>query len=248
MNRKYWRLTISLVFLTVSTVLYFVHYFIFRDTHHIFLYLVGDIAFLFTDVLIVTLIIDQLLHIRDKKTMMQKRNTIIGVFFIEIGNDLLKQLSAFDTRAENIRSELSAAAAWTKDEFTGLISRLKNAQYKMESRRADLLPLKTRLFDKKEFILRLLENPNLLEHEQFTDLLWAVVHLAEELAARKNLTGGLPEADYKHLSGDILRAYAALVSEWLNHMNYLREFYPYLFSLAVRTNPFDPLAVVEIQG
>jgi hypothetical protein len=44
------------------------------------------------------------------------------------------------------------------------------------------------------------------------------------------------------------RAYWALISQWLNYMNHLREFYPYLFSLAVRTNPFDPDAVVEIQG
>jgi hypothetical protein len=117
----------------------------------------------------------------------------------------------------------------------------------MESRKADLTILKTLLLDKKEFMLRILENSNLLEHEQFTDLLWAVLHLTEELSARKTLTG-LPEADYKHLSGDMQRAYATLVSEWLNYMTHLREFYPYLFSLAVRTNPFDPQAVAEIQG
>jgi len=31
-------------------------------------------------------------------------------------------------------------------------------------------------------LLGLLGNPNLLEHDSFTDLLWAVFHLMEELS------------------------------------------------------------------
>jgi len=30
-----------------------------------------------------------------------------------------------------------------------------------------------------------------------------------------------------------------LVRQWLAYMKYLKNFYPYLFSLAMRTNPFD---------
>jgi len=38
-----------------------------------------------------------------------------------------------------------------------------------------------------------------------------------------------------------------LVQEWLDYMEYLKVNYPYLFSLAMRTNPFDRKAspVVE---
>ena len=71
----------------------------------------------------------------------------------------------------------------------------------------------------------------------FTDLLWAVTHLTEELSHRKDLKT-LPNADYEHLSGDIKRAYIMLITEWLAYMKHLKESYPYLFSLAVRTNPF----------
>jgi len=52
------------------------------------------------------------------------------------------------------------------------------------------------------FMLSLLENPNLLEHDSFTDLLLAIFHLSEELAARDTLVG-LPQSDYEHLAGDI---------------------------------------------
>jgi hypothetical protein len=247
MNKSNWRIGIGLLLISISAVIYVIHYLIFRNAHDIFFYMVMDIAFVFVQVLMVTLILDQLLQARDKKVLMQKLNMIIGVFFIEIGNDLLKRLAEFDTRIGQIHSALRVNAQWSKKEFNDLSNRIKNDPHPMESRQADLTILKTLLLDKKEFMLRVLENPNLLEHEQFTDLLWAVLHLAEELASRRKLTG-LPEADYKHLSGDMQRAYWALISQWLNYMNHLREFYPYLFSLAVRTNPFDPDAVVEIQG
>ena len=88
------------------------------------------------------------------------------------------------------------------------------------------------------------ENPNLLEHESFAELLWAVSHLSEELDHRQNL-GNLTQTDSKHLAGDIERAYRLLMREWLSYMEHLKKEYPYLFSLAVRTNPFDPEASVE---
>ena len=49
----------------------------------------------------------------------------------------------------------------------------------------------------------------------------------------------MPEADIAHLAGDMTRAYKLLVFEWLLYMRHLQKNYPYLFSLAVRMNPFD---------
>lgn len=95
-------------------------------------------------------------------------------------------------------------------------------------------------------MLRLLENQNLLEHDAFTGLLMAVFHLAEELESRPDLSG-LSELDLRHIAGDMQRAYSLLISEWLSYMKHLRDNYPYLFSFAMRTNPFDPNASPEIK-
>jgi len=91
-----------------------------------------------------------------------------------------------------------------------------------------------------------LENPNLLEHESFTELLRAVFHLAEELANRNDVWQ-LPMSDKEHLAGDIKRAYVLLVAEWLDYMKYLKDNYPYLFALAMRTNPFDQEASAVVK-
>jgi hypothetical protein len=85
-----------------------------------------------------------------------------------------------------------------------------------------------------------------LEHETFTELLRAVFHLTEELEQRNDLRH-LSRADYEHLELDTERAYKLLIYEWLQYMEYLMNEYPYLFSLALRTNPFDPSAKVEIE-
>jgi hypothetical protein len=102
----------------------------------------------------------------------------------------------------------------------------------------DLIKLKNILIQKREFILMLLENPNLLEHDAFTDLLWAATHLSEELEARPSLVD-LPDSDLEHLAGDIRRLYDHLVSEWLDYIEHLKEKYPFLFSLVLRTHPFQ---------
>jgi len=88
----------------------------------------------------------------------------------------------------------------------------------------------------------LLDNPNLVEHESFTNLLFAILHLTDELANRHDLAR-LPESDYEHISEDIKRAYSQLMLQWLDYTKHLKRDYPYLFSLALRINPFDENAV-----
>ncbi|MFH1087010.1 MAG: hypothetical protein V1737_00310, partial [Chloroflexota bacterium] len=68
---------------------------------------------------------------------------------------------------------------------------------------------------------------------------WSVTHLDEELEARPSLTG-LSEKDLDHLAGDIRRMYDNLASEWLDYVEHLKSKYHFLFSLVVRTHPFQP--------
>jgi hypothetical protein len=70
--------------------------------------------------------------------------------------------------------------------------------------------------------------------------------LTEELEHRPDLRA-LPERDLAHLSIDIQRAYGKLIIEWIIYMKHLKSAYPYLFSLAVRRNPFDANASVIVE-
>lgn len=224
--------------LALSVFFYFVHYLIFKDAHHIFIYAVGDIAFVFIEVLLVTLIIHRVIEEREKNARLDKLNIIIGAFFSEVGMKLLKILSESDSRIEEIQQELVAEGESAEQKFGGISRYLKKHAYGIEKEKQDWEALKAFLVAKKDFLLRLLENPNLLEHESFTEVLRAVFHLAEELEARESLHG-LPDIDQKHLGGDVERVYGKLAHQWLEYMEYLKNNYTYLFSLSLRTNPFD---------
>ncbi len=217
-----------------------------RHTHHIWTFLVGDIAFVPIEVLLVTLIIHRLLSVREKRSLLNKLNMVIGTFYSEVGTVLLKMLSAFDPRSQQISKDLIPTTNWTDREFSLLSQKLKAYEYTIDYRRGDLKGLKDFLLEKRPFLLSLLENPNILEHDSFTNLLWAVFHLAEELAHRHDVKG-LYDSDVQHLCGDVERVYAHLVSEWIDYLRHLKKAYPYLFSLAMRTNPFDPDASPEIK-
>ena len=241
-----WQILLGLSLIALSALGYFIHYFIFRDTHHIFIYLIGDIAFVFLEVLLVTLILHQLLRYREKKAMLNKLNMVIWAFFSEVGGELLKIFINFDTKSSEITQDLIITNESFEKEFSKICKTIENHTYNIDSKRGDLKNIRNFLKEKRQFLLNLLENPNLLEHESFTNLLWAVFHLTEELTLRGSLNG-LQKTDCKHLAGDMKRAYHLLILEWLDYMKHLKVNYPYLFSLAVRTNPFDANASVEVR-
>ena len=241
-----WQIILGVSLIALSTIFYIIHYIIFRDAHHIFLYLIGDIAFVFIEVLLVTMIIHEVLAIREKRLLLEKMNMVIGSFFSEVGKDLLKIFASFDPQSERIQQSLIVTDRWTPAQFLAVSKSLKEYRHDIDISRSDVPGLKQFLVGKREFLLRLLENQNLLEHDSFTELLMAVFHLTEELESRADLLQ-LSEPDQKHLANDMRRAYSLLISEWLDYMKHLKENYPYLFSFAMRTNPFDPDATPEVE-
>lgn len=246
MTRLKWQITLGVLLIAVSAMLYYVQIVTFRSTRDTFFYLFQDLAFIPIQVLLVTLILNQLLNVREKLSMLNKLNMVIGTFFSEVGTTLLKSFAAFDQNTGKIRGELLVKGEWSDQQFAAAIKQVRSNDYKIQYTESDLQALKDFLTGKRDFLLGLLENPNLLEHETFTELLWSVFHLSEELAVREDLQH-LPPADGNHIAGDIRRAYTILIVEWLAYMKHLKKDYPYLFSFAVRTNPFDPTASPTIQ-
>lgn len=241
------RLVILAVILVISSfILYLIHFYFFKDLHHILIYLLGDIAYIPIEVLFVTLIIHGLMEYREKRNKLKKLNMVIGAFFSEVGNFLLKFFNSVIQSNEMLINKLNINNKWNKKKFQDAIFFLNHYDFKVDVSKKYLTGLKKQLIAKRSFLLRLLENPNLLEHDDFTDLLWAVFHLTEELDQRNNLLIS-PQTDIEHLKGDLLRICRFLLREWVLYMSHLKEDYPYLFSLAVRISIFNPDASVLIK-
>lgn len=241
MKRFNWYFVVGFLLIALSAALYIVHFFIFKDSHHIFIYFIGDLAFVPIEVLLVTVIIHRMLNMREKRTMMEKLNMVIGAFFNEVGTELMRHFFEFDENFSTVNKYFLTIQDWSKKEFTATRQKLNNFHFDINISKGDLDSLRAFFTEKRDFILMLLQNPNLLEHDTFTDLLWAITHLTEELACRDQCIDVL-DSDLEHLEVDMRRAYVLIIQEWLDYMNHLRVTYPYLFSLAVRMNPFNPEA------
>jgi len=242
-----WKLFAGVGLVLLSLVLYGVHFMIFHDEEHILVFFFSDLAFIPIEILIVTLIIDQLLASRERQARMEKLNMVIGTFFSTLGTPLLSMLARADEGVDAIRSELIFDGDWDSTRFREVNACVLSRKCTIPADRIDLEGLKHFLAANGDFLLRLLENPMVFEHESFTDLILAVTHLGEELQAREDLKY-LPPADLAHLSTDVGRVYERLVPAWLKYMEYLNAHYPYLFSLAMRQNPFDTAASVIVRS
>jgi hypothetical protein len=248
MRFRRWQVQIAATLIALAVLFYALRWALFpgQPLHNEMVrYLVDDIAFLFIQVLLVSMLVDGLLQRRAREAMLDKLNMIIGAFFSECGTELLGQLAVADTRLGEVRADLVATAAWRPADYERAKRAFRQHQPLIDPSACDLPALRSRLHLEKPYLLGLVGNQALLEHETFTDLLWAVTHLAEELDARGDVSE-LPRPDADHIASDVKRVYTLLGVQWLDYLLHLQTQYPYLFSLALRTNPLDPEASATI--
>jgi hypothetical protein len=241
MVRPSWKVYTALILLGLSAVLALSHFLLFGNAKDLLFYLALDIVFVPVQVLLVTLIIERLLNEREKLAMIKKLNMVIGAFMSEVGAEFLRRVDSFCGEAPDLVRHLAVQDSWSKADYRAAADFAERYQANLNADAGQLLELRNYLLGKRHFVLALLQNSNLLEHDRFTDLLWAICHLTEELEARNDF-GALPSSDRHHLHGDIQRANSMLIREWLSYMQHLKADYPYIYSLAIRTNPFNPEA------
>ena len=178
------------------------------------------------------------LNRRENRLRLHKLQMLVGLFYSEIGNRLLRIFADSDPLGELERQSLKIAESWTMSDFRQARQLLPTLHFSVSVELLDLPGLRDFLDRRSDLLARLLESPFLLEHGSFSDLLLATLHLKEELLARPSLTA-LSEADARHLTGDINRVYLQLARHWITYAEHLQAEYPFLYSLVVRTNPFQ---------
>ena len=170
-------LLIILLLVAISALLYGLQLFIFHDKKDTLFYLLQDLAFLPLQVAIVTVALGWALNAREKKERLKKINIEISAFFSEAGTDMLRSLLGFARLPEGGGWGLDVTAQWSAADFQAAAARMRDAPFTADCGNSELEALKRLLLEKRSFLLGMLVNPNLLEHDTFTDMLWAVNHL-----------------------------------------------------------------------
>jgi len=238
---------ITFIFLlALSSIVYLLQLTIFNTPRDTFFGLMQDLAFLPISVALVTIALSKMIEEREKRERLNKTNKLLSVFFSEFGIDLMRQLISCVSNMEEIASHLNIKAEWSSRNYDETIDVLKSLKIKVESKRICLVELKEMLGKKRGILIVILSNPALLEHEAFTDMIWAIFHLSDELLARERLDS-LPNSDIGHLNNDIERAFRAILIHWVGYMKHVKKCYPYLFSLELRRNPFNKDAQIIVK-
>ncbi len=238
MKRKIkWQYPFALGLLILSTLLYGIHYLIFRDSQNIFFYLLHNIAFIPIQAILVGLVLDKILEKKEKEKVMNKLNMIIGVFFSEVGIKFVKKVSEYDLSLEKYKDDFIIKGNYTEKDLKVVHNCLSNYKGNLIMSGEAILSVGTALKSKRDFLIKLIENPVLLEHDNFTELLMAIFHLVEEMNYRGDLVQ-LSKEDIEHLTNDIKRAYNIIINEWIEYIIYLKNNYPYLYVSAISINPF----------
>ena len=250
-KRLSWKVKFSIVMILLIIIIYGSNYLVLGDGEHIISYVWTHLGFIPVDILLVAFLLDEIIEKKEKESMLEKLDMLMSTFFSEVGNELISQLSTVNKYKANTEN-LKSIKDWDEKDFDNKLAELKSstvdfsAQVALEDREEFLENLRTLLVSKREFIINLINNPNLLEKDEFTGLINAILHLDEELEHRKDLAL-VNDADFGHLNGDMQRVYDKLIHEWVYYLKYLYKHYPYMIALIIRTNPFDESAEVYVK-
>ena len=236
-----WETKLSIVLIFFSLFFYLLNYFTFRDTTFIEKYILAQLGFLPISVLLVSIVLNSLISRRQRNERIEKLNIVIGSFFAEIGKDLLRYLSKYDGNIEPLAERVMNLEDFSDEDFEHLKVFIEKRKYSLAVERMNLYELRKFLLENKEFAVNILDNPTLMEHERFTDLLWNLLHVTEELRRVMNFNA-LPEEDKRDIKSDIESLYRLLSYEWVNYVHYLKSRYPHIFVYEAKTNPFIPHA------
>lgn len=221
-------LLISIILILLSFIMFFAHYLIFGQLENTIYYSLMNLCFIPINILIVTFVFENLLEKKARLERLNKLNMLVGLFFNEIGYCLMSLLISGDEEIKALVNDF--------EDLKTVENRLRNHSYKMDFEKIDFDSLQSLLIKNKEILISLISNPNILEHETFTDLLMAVSHLRDELVFRQGRS--LSADDKIHLQKDLTRMYKFITIQWISYLKHLKEFYPYLYKGAIQLNPF----------
>lgn len=243
MKRIRFNRMIILVLIAVSVAMFAFQQLLFGDIKDSLFYFLQDMIFLPLNILFVTFILNKILESREKQEKLEQLNIVIGAFFSETGTEAIETLNPCMSGLSDISGILDMKSDWNDRDFENAAEKIKQYTHKANIDVTALKELKSVLPPAKPYLLQMFSNPNLLEHDAFTDMLWALYHLIDELENRED-PDILPESDLSHIAADTARSYRLVVYEWVLYMKYLKKRYPYLWSLAVRKNPFARNSVI----
>ena len=225
----------------LSAVLYGIIYLIHRDASYIGKYVTYHIAFLPLHALVLGLIFEEILNLREKNSRQRKLNIFLGIFFRQMGVEFASIMFGLLENRGELDKLIMAQPAWKRRDFRSARSELAQFKPRVKADPRVLAQLLELLEAREKDILEMTRNPNLWEFELLYRTLVGFFHLIEESRYRGTLDEMSGPAR-EHLANDAGNTLVMLLRLWLEYLEFLKKQHPVLFEFQVGVhNTVQPL-------
>lgn len=176
----------------------------------------------------------------EHKKLDRKINILLGLLFSEIGNKLLVIIQAHDKHINSTKEVLQFGVSYQPKNYKRIKKRIDNLKIDYKIEECEFKRIYALISTNKEFLMRMLENPMLLEGEKLTELIRDIFHLYEEFTYRLKIEN-LSKTDILHLNQDVIKVYKGLLSTWVLYMEYLHSTYPNLHKFNTHEGPLGEI-------
>ncbi|MEG1481405.1 hypothetical protein [Clostridium sp.] len=245
MSNKRKSTIITGIILIVLTVILNLIYFLFvGNSQDVISALFQNLTAVPLDMLITAIIVKYVIEERDSKNSKSEINMLMGIFFHELGEELLDIFVKSDDGIDQITKKCIIKKECSDKKYDEFKVVFEQYNYKASIDRIDKEALKNLLDRNSDLVVDLISNPMLRENECFTNTVIAVMHLRDELNDRyKSYNENKYEEN--HINEDVNYAYKLVALKWVEYMKYLKENYPKLFEKALINSPFDNRSIEE---
>ncbi len=236
---------IALGLLALSA-LFFAGYWLFTGKlNYISNYFYLHLSFLPIHALVVGLILDELIQLREKLERRKRLNMFLGVFFRQMGMDIMINLLLLVDNREELEERLLVEQHWKSRHFRRARRELANLKLVMRPDRAALASLLDFLASREPDIIEMTRNPLMLEFKNLYRCLLSLFHLIEETHFRGPVNT-LGDEAVKHLAQDAGKTLILLAGRWLTYLEHLKGEHPVLFGFQVGLhNTIQPVLLEE---
>ena len=155
-DERSWKIRFAIIMFVLAVVIFLARYLIFGDGEEIIAYLWKHIGFIPIDILIVAFLLEGIMGKKEHEAILEKIDMLMGTFFSELGNDLIRELSKVNANKINTEN-LKDIKNWNDKDYDNKMKELKangidfKADIPKEEREEFLSNIHSILVDKREF-------------------------------------------------------------------------------------------------
>lgn len=215
-----------------SVVIYVIQLLVFKDPNTTGFYILQDLAFLPISIAVATVVVGEYLEQKDKKERQEKTQMLCSGFFSEMGNELLQVIFPICLEKENIKNLFETSEIKDDKSFDAMREKLKVVPMHVELDGKSYDQVNKIICERRDVLLILSSNPLLLDHADFTKLIWGLFHLTDEFRLRGNYET-LKKADLAHIEEDFSEILRYLLINWARNRVYTRKNFPNYYSSSI---------------